>query len=67
MDLNEDFGGYESSTNLQHWWKLGEDLDDIGKDYAASPSQGAIDVNENSANIAYPADFLGDAPRHGSN
>jgi hypothetical protein len=67
MDLNADFGGYESSGNLEHWWKIGEDCDDIGKDYANSPSVGSIDIDTNSANVAYPADFLGDSPRHGSN
>jgi hypothetical protein len=33
FDLNTDSGNYASSANLPHWWRLGFDSNDIGKDY----------------------------------
>lgn len=41
FDLTTDSGTYSSSANLKHWWRLGADAGDIGKDYA---STGNIDV-----------------------
>jgi len=41
FDLTTDSGTYSSSANLQHWWRLGADAADIGKDYAPA---GNIDV-----------------------
>lgn len=33
-DLASNFGSYTSAADLQHWWRLGLDIDpDIGKDY----------------------------------
>ncbi len=34
FDLSTNSGTYSSSANLQHWWRLGADQADIGKDYA---------------------------------
>jgi len=41
LDLTTDSGTYASSATLQHWWRLGADTSDIGKDYAVT---GNIDV-----------------------
>lgn len=35
-DLVTNSGNYTSSANLQHWWRLGADTSDIGKDYAVT-------------------------------
>ena len=46
-------------ANLQHWWRLGQDTTDIGKDSGiGSP---LIDVDENSANIT-AADIVSESP-----
>ncbi|GAG11868.1 unnamed protein product, partial [marine sediment metagenome] len=53
-DLSIDYGNYASSANLQHWYRLGLELDpDIGKDtgvYATShdltTNQGIVDDND---------------------
>lgn len=50
-DLNNDFEGYVSSANLEHWWRLGHDDTDIGKDYATAGSSSTRDVDTNAANI----------------
>lgn len=36
FDLSADSGTYSSSANLKHWWRLGADEDDIGKDYVST-------------------------------
>lgn len=41
FDLLTNSGTYSSSANLKHWWRLGADAADLGKDYA---STGNIDV-----------------------
>jgi hypothetical protein len=58
IDLRKDTEAYTSASNLVHYWKLGEDPDDIGKDYVDSNQ---IDVDTNAANIT-TADIVGDAP-----
>jgi len=47
------------AADLQHWWRLGQDATDIGKDSGiGSP---LIDVDENSANIT-AADIVSESP-----
>jgi hypothetical protein len=58
IDLRESVGSYTSPSNLQHYWKLGADSDDIGQDYGNGT---AIDVDANASNIA-KEDVVGDAP-----
>jgi len=64
IDLSEDHNAYVSSANLKHWWKIGEDLDDIGKDYGGASN--LIDIDENSSNISYYNDIRGDYPHDGN-
>ena len=45
FDLATNSGTYSSSADLQHWWRLGADSADIGKDYAPA---GNIDVGVNA-------------------
>jgi hypothetical protein len=40
FDLTTNSGVYTSSANLAHWWRLGADDADIGKDYAGSINVG---------------------------
>ena len=40
MDLTTNSGSYTSSANLQHWWRLGADVDDVGADYSGSVNVG---------------------------
>jgi hypothetical protein len=58
-DLRESFGVYTASDTLQHWWKPGEDGDDLGKDYGNGSN--LIDIDTNASNIDY-TDVVGDAP-----
>jgi hypothetical protein len=59
MNLALNSGNYVSKANLVHWWRLGHDSGDIGKDYGTgSPF---IDVMTNAANIS-AADIVVDAP-----
>ena len=44
-DLSSNSGTYTSSASLQHWWRLGADSADIGKDYV---SFGEIDLGINA-------------------
>ncbi|KKL81111.1 hypothetical protein LCGC14_1998030, partial [marine sediment metagenome] len=58
FDPNENAGSYVSADNLRHWWPLGLDSSDIGKDYATfSP----IDVLANAVNVT-AADIVPDFP-----
>jgi hypothetical protein len=59
FDLSSDSGNYNKSANLIHWWKLGEDADDIGAD---SGGGAAIDIDTNAVNIS-SADIVEDAPQ----
>lgn len=58
MNLNQ--GSYQSAGSLVHWWRLGYDASNIGKDYAADSTY-HIDVDTNAANIS-TADIERDAP-----
>ena len=40
--------GYTSESSLAHWWKPGWDLDDLGRDFAAS---GGIDAYEDAKGL----------------
>lgn len=58
IDLTTDFGSYSSSANCQHWYRLGFDSNDIGKDYGASSTLADLDnTNMNADNIV--TDFPG--------
>ena len=46
LDLSTDSGNYASSSSLTHWWRLGSNSSDIGKDYV-----GSIDIDQNAQNI----------------
>jgi len=48
-DLSVDVESYTFSANLQHWWRLGQDPDDLGKDSGVGVPN--IDVNVNTLNI----------------
>ena len=50
VDPTSDFGNYASSATLLHWWKLGFEIEDIGKDYSGSGSP--IDLMDNQVGIA---------------
>lgn len=58
-DLRTDAGAYASSANLKHWWKLGEDIDDMAKDYVVS---GGIDLVNLADNINNLNDLFGESP-----
>jgi len=58
FDLKTDSGSYASSSSLKHWWRLGKDSSDIGKD---SITSGGINIGDNAANIT-AADIVTDAP-----
>lgn len=49
VDLANNHGDYASAANLQHWWRVGFDASDIGKDYGYGT---AIDVMDNASNIS---------------
>jgi len=58
LNLQEDFGDYSSSDNLKHWFLLGNDSSDIGKDYG---SEANIDLMANAVDIT-AADIVSDFP-----
>jgi len=59
FDLSTNLLNYVRAANLQHWWQLGRDDTDIGKDSGnGSP---LIDVDDDSANIT-TADIIEDFP-----
>ncbi len=39
-DLSTNSGTYTSSANLQHWWRLGANVDDVGADYSGTINVG---------------------------
>lgn len=55
-DLLTDSLGYSSSADLVHWWKLGSDPSNLGRDFVSS---GGIDVDVNSSGITHEADVVG--------
>ena len=58
MDLGNDKGNYVSSANLQHWWRLGHDSSNIGRDYGYHAALKDLDFNPNIA----VSDIVADAP-----
>jgi len=59
FDLGTDTGSYTFSGDLQHWWRLGFDSGDLGKDSGIAST--LIDVDANSVNIT-AADIVTDSP-----
>lgn len=59
-DLLSAHGAYSSQASLQHWWKIGEDPDDMGKDYGRAGT--LIDMMGNPQGITHEDDVFGDAP-----
>jgi len=59
FDLGSNSGSYTFSGDLQHWWRLGLDSSDIGKDSGLAST--LIDVNANSENID-ASDIVSDSP-----
>ena len=53
LNLAVNSGNYTSSASLTHWWRLGNDINDIGKDYV-----GSIDMDQNASGIT-SADVFG--------
>jgi hypothetical protein len=56
-DLSVDFLDYASSANLQHWWKIGENQDNIGEDTGSGTAR---DLTPNS--ITYESESLAAHP-----
>jgi len=48
-DLSKNSGDYTFASDLQHWWRLGQDPDDLGKDSGIAVTN--IDVGVNVLNI----------------
>lgn len=59
FNLGASSGSYTFSGDLQHWWRLGFDSANIGKDSGVAST--LIDVDEDSANITSD-DIVADAP-----
>ena len=59
LELSSDFGSYVSSSNLLHWWRLGFDSNDIGKDYGNHTA--LIDVMADAVGID-SSDIVNDYP-----
>ncbi len=59
IDLITNSGTYTSSANLVHWWRLGADSTDIGKDYTTTVS--AINIGDN-ATITGTNEIVVDSP-----
>lgn len=58
VDWGSDGGGYSSSADLQHWWRLGMNQLDIGAD---SGKAAGIDVMTDAVDVA-AVDIVEDAP-----
>jgi len=58
FDLLSDGGNYDQSSALKHWWRLGLDSTDIGKDEVVS---GGIDMLAEANNITSD-DIITDSP-----
>jgi hypothetical protein len=58
-DLLRDFGSYDYSANLVHWWCPGLQPDDFGADYGLG---NAFDLTDNDVAITYEDDIIGNAP-----
>ena len=59
LDLASNFGNYSSSADLLHWWRLGLDSGDIGKDYGNHTT--LIDVMTDAVEIDV-TDIVNDFP-----
>ncbi len=59
IDLASDSGSYASSANLIHWFQLGRDSSDIGKDYGNAST--LYDLMDNQVDIS-AADIVSDVP-----
>ena len=59
FDLQSDSGNYNQSSALEHYWKHGDDPDDIGKDYGVDPN--LVDIGDNASNIT-AADIVTEYP-----
>ncbi len=52
FDLTTDSGTYSSSADLKHWWRLGAEAGDLGKDYAiANTIDVGVDATVTGTNI----------------
>ncbi len=56
INLDGDVGDYSSSANLLHWWRLGFDSLDMGKDYGVHTN--LFDVMDDAANITAGDDII---------
>lgn len=61
IDLNSSFGSYTFADDLAHWWRLGQDADDIGKDYAEAGFTPTISLNDDAIGID-AGDIVSDIP-----
>ena len=59
IDLRMDLGDYQSSGNLKHYWRPGEDSMAIGRDFAAVDG---IDIGVNAANLTFDEDIVLEGP-----
>jgi len=59
-DLSVDVESYTFSANLQHWWRLGQDPDDLGKDSGVGVPN--IDVGVSVLNID-ASDISSESPK----
>src|SRR5262249_11171889 len=51
FNLGANSGNYTSSVNLIHWWRLGFDSENIGRDYGSSPADLDLPVDMDSSDI----------------
>lgn len=49
VDLSSDSGSYASSATMQHWWRMGFNILDIGDDYGVGTD---VDIMDNASNIS---------------
>ncbi len=59
VDWKQNFGSYTFGSNLKHWWRTGNDPDDIGRDYGRASV--LIDAAEAAVGIT-AADIMTDSP-----
>ncbi len=60
VDWSEDSGAYTEASELEHWWRLGFDSEDIGADSGVNATK--IDVMDDAANITAADDVVSDGP-----
>lgn len=61
VNLNSSFGSYSFAGNLAHWWRLGVDSGDIGKDFSTAGFTPTINVGDDASNID-AGDIVADVP-----